>query len=211
VSKPLVSVITPTWGQRHEKLVNRCIPSVQAQAYPKVEHVIVSDGPDYKLSSLMLELMSGSAFTHRTEFSSLKEHDPEPHWGHHARLRGIEMSAGEYIAYCDDDDALRPDHVRLLAGVLSDDPSVGWAYSVMASHSRSGEWFHVGAGAGAPMGGQIGTPMIMHRRSVLEHGTWGPASATEDWELVQRWLAAGVTYGRVHEVTVDVWPSSYWS
>lgn len=207
VTIPLVSVITPTWG-RHEQLLNRCIPSVQAQAYPKVEHVIVSDGPDYPLANTMMELMSGSAFAHRTEFSQLKEHNPERHWGHHARLHGIEMAAGEYIAYVDDDDALRPDHVRLLAQCLTDDPSISWAYSVMASHSNGGPWTHVGDGP--PGGGQIGTPMIMHRRSALEHGTWGPASPMEDWHLVQRWLEAGLTYGRVHEVTVDVWPSAYW-
>ena len=42
---PTVSVITPTW-QRHDLLLNRCVPSVAAQDHPAVEHVIVSDGPD---------------------------------------------------------------------------------------------------------------------------------------------------------------------
>jgi hypothetical protein len=32
----------------------------------------------------------------------------------------------------------------------------------------------------------------------------------EDWELVNRWLNAGITYAHVREVTVDVWPSAYW-
>ncbi len=41
----LVSVITPTWN-RHDLLLNRCIPSVEAQTYPDIEHIIVSDGPD---------------------------------------------------------------------------------------------------------------------------------------------------------------------
>ena len=42
---PLVAVITPTW-QRTGLLLSRCIPSVQAQDYPRVEHIVVSDGPD---------------------------------------------------------------------------------------------------------------------------------------------------------------------
>ena len=78
----------------------------------------------------------------------------------------------------------------------------------MASYSSDGSWTTIG-NTGVPTGGQIGTPMIMHRRSILEHGTWGPASGMEDWELVQRWTAAGITYGRVSQVTVDVWPSAY--
>jgi glycosyltransferase involved in cell wall biosynthesis len=206
VTIPLVSIITPSW-QRHERLLNRCIPSVQAQAYPKVEHWVVSDGPDLSLAEKLLERTG--TFTHPVHFLELAAHDPERHWGHHARLAALARAKGDLIGYVDDDDVLRPDHVRLLAKCLTEDLSIAWAYSVMQSYSSSGDWFHVGAGAGGPAFGNIGTPMIMHRRSALEHGTWGPASSMEDWELVQRWLGAGLTYGRVYEVTADVWPSAY--
>jgi cellulose synthase/poly-beta-1,6-N-acetylglucosamine synthase-like glycosyltransferase len=207
VTKPLVSVITPTWG-RHEKLLNRCVPGVQAQAYQNIEHVIVSDGPDPELRLKLDVLVIGqSMFYHPVRYFELPERDPGQHWGHFARLHGIERAEGDLIAYVDDDDALRPDHVRLLAAAM-DDPGVDWAYSVMASHSNAGSWTRIGEGP--PGCGQVGTPMIMHRRSILEHGTWGPASSVEDWELVQRWLAAGLTYAHVREVTVDVWPSAYW-
>ena len=207
--KPLVSVITPTWGShRHELLLNRCIPSVQLQAYPRVEHVIVSDGPDPALTEKMVALASGSAFYHPVHYFQLPEHDPAPHWGHLGRLAGIEKASGDLVCYVDSDDALRPDHVRLLSAALAD-PALGWAYSVMESHSRAGTSLHIGY-ADPPQCGQIGTPMIMHRRSTLEHGTWGPASSVEDWELVSRWLAAGVPYGRVTQPTADGWPSAYW-
>jgi len=53
----------------------------------------------------------------------------------------------------------------------------------------------VGWGPLAP--GNVGSPMIMHRQWVLDHGTWGPASWKEDWELVERWLDAGVKYVNV--------------
>lgn len=207
--KPLVSVITSTWN-RHELLLNRCVPSVQAQAYPKVEHVIVSDAPDPELTAKMIELASGSAFYHVVHFGQL----PDPHpgtyrYGSAARNAGIEMSLGAYICYIDDDDSLRPDHVRLLAAALDANPDAGFAYSLMESHSNSGLSTHIGYPQ--PACGQIGTPMIMHRREALEHGTWGPPSTIEDWQLVERWLAAGVGYVHVPEVTVDVWPSAYWS
>jgi cellulose synthase/poly-beta-1,6-N-acetylglucosamine synthase-like glycosyltransferase len=203
---PLVSVITPAW-QRYERLLNRCIASVQAQTYQRVEHIVVGDGPDPGLADLMGQLMSSSAIYHPVRFFQLAEHDPERHWGHYARLRGIEESAGEYIAYVDDDDALRPEHVRLLAEALTRNPDAAWAYSVMASHSQHGT-VEIGY-QGYPAEGQIGTPMIMHRREILEHGTWGPASSVEDWNLVKRWLDAGQQYVHVPEVTVDVWPSVY--
>jgi GT2 family glycosyltransferase len=206
VTLPLVSIITPTW-QRCERLLNRCIPSVQAQTYQNVEHVIVSDGPDPELAGKLAELASGSAFYHPVRCLELPEHSPERHWGHCARLRGIEASKGGYIAYIDDDDALRPEHVRLLVSALDRNPDAAWAYSVMSSHSQAGI-VDIGY-QGYPAEGQIGTPMIMHRREILEHGTWGPASSVEDWELVKRWLDAGQQYVHVPEVTVDVWPSLY--
>jgi glycosyltransferase involved in cell wall biosynthesis len=200
-----VSVITPTW-QRHEKLVNRCIPSVQAQAYPKVEHIIVSDGPDPELTSTMIELGSGSSFTHPVYYCQLPEATDGRQWGSRARLAGIERASGDFIAYCDDDDALRPEHVPKLVAAIT--PDCSWAYSRMASYSSSGPWTEIGGPV--PAMGQIGTPMIMHRRSLLEHGTWGPASSIEDWLLVKSWLDAGQAYRFVDEVTVDVWPSVHW-
>ncbi|HEY1705604.1 MAG TPA: glycosyltransferase [Trebonia sp.] len=202
---PLVSIITSTW-QRNERLLNRCIPSVQAQAYPKVEHVIVSDGPDPDLADQIALLDSRLAFAHPVHFLELPEHDPERHWGHHARLAALARAKGDLIGYCDDDDSLRPDHIRLLAQALKDDPSASWAYSVMASYSHAGV---CEIGHGAPAGGQIGTPVIMHRREALQHGTWGPASPMEDWQLVQRWTEAGLTHAHIQDVTVDVWPSAY--
>jgi cellulose synthase/poly-beta-1,6-N-acetylglucosamine synthase-like glycosyltransferase len=203
---PLVSVVTPTW-QRHERLLNRCIPSVQAQTYQNIEHIIISDGPDPELVTKLALRKHHGAFYHATGYLELPGHDPERHWGHAARLHGIERSHGEYIAYIDDDDSLRPEHVRLLAQALDRNPDAAWAYSVMSSHSQAGT-LDIGY-QGYPAEGQIGTPMIMHRREILEHGTWGPASSVEDWELVKRWLDAGQKYVHVPEVTVDVWPSVY--
>lgn len=203
---PQVSVITPTWG-RHERLLNRCIPSVQAQTHRRVEHIIVSDGPDPELAAKIAERRE--TFYHPVYFIELTERAPDAHWGHYGRLAGIAISEGAYIAYVDDDDSLRAEHCALLARALDANPGCAWAYSVMASHSRADCWTEIGYGP--PMGGQIGTPMLMHRRAILEHGTWGPASSTEDWELVQRWMAAGQEYIHVPEVTIDVWPSAYWS
>ncbi len=203
-SLPTVSIITSTWN-RHDLLRNRCIPSVNLQTYPNVEHIIVSDGPDPELAKKLFP--PAVTPTLKRWFLQLPEHDESPHWGHLARLHGIEFSSGELIGYVDDDDALRPDHCALLAETLEKNPDVGWASSLMASH---GPDTTKEIGHGAPACGNIGTPMIMHRRETLAHGTWGPAGDFEDWDLVNQWIHAGIGHIQVPEVTIDVWPSLFY-
>jgi len=199
---PLVSVITPTW-QRHDLLVNRCIPSVSAQAYPNIEHVIVSDGPDPELRTRLLACQ-GPGFR---RLIHLDEHPAGPHWGTYCRQAGVAAAMGEFITYNDDDDALRPEHCTLLAQALIDNPQAGFAYSWMVSHNPSGD--HVIGDCVPPVYGQLGSPMIMHRRSVLQYATWGEPDAAEDWKLVEQWIANGVQYIPVKRPTVDVYPSTF--
>jgi len=201
VTTPLVSVITPTW-QRHKLLLERCVPSVQAQDYPRVQHVVFSDGPD---DELMRRVAAFQGKKHPLVYSSFAERDPAAEYGSRPRRTALLFAAGEYITYCDDDDALRPEHCRLLAEALDADPGAGFAVSRMVSHHAH----PVTVGWGPLAVGNVGSPMIMHRLSVLEHGTWGPDTWTEDWDLVQRWLDAGVKYVNVDAETSDVWPSVY--
>lgn len=205
-SEPVVSVITPTW-HRHDTLLTRCLPSVWKQSYAAVEHVVVGDGPDPELDAKLPALrMAGPR---KQWFIHLREHDPAEHWGHIARLHGLSFAAGDFITYCDDDDALRPRHCASLAAALVKNPEAGFAVSRMAARDPWGHDHEVGEGP--PSLANIGTPMIMHRREILEHGTWGPASHSEDWELVNRWIHAGINYVQVDEVTCDVWPSTFYS
>lgn len=209
---PLVSVITPAW-QRHGMLLNRCIPSVQAQTWPRVEHMIISDGPDPELSALLTPRTDPVAAqdirqdrTVPVWYRELPDHDPAEHWGSAARLAGIEYAAGDLIAYCDDDDAFRPEHCALLARALIRNPQAGFALSRMVQHGGAHD---IVVGFGPLAAGNVGSPMIMHRRDVLAFGTWGEPSWIEDWMLVQRWLAMGVKFASVNAETVDVWPSVY--
>lgn len=216
MSLPLVSIVTSTW-LRHDLLLNRCIPSVQNQTYPAVEHIIVSDGPDLELAAQLRstlpvtvcqDMRQGRKFP--VWYHELPVHDLAPHWGTLARLLGIEMAAGDLIGYVDDDDALRPEHCALLAKALADHPDAGWAQGIMASHSPSYGDGVMEIGHGEPSCGNVGTPMLMHRRETLEAGTWGTPSDFEDWELVNKWIHAGVKYVQIPEITVDAWPSLFY-
>jgi glycosyltransferase involved in cell wall biosynthesis len=196
----MVSVITPTW-RRNKLLMSRCIPSVQAQDYGRVQHVVFSDGPDEQL----MRLLRAFEWKHPLVYAEFPERDPLAEFGSRPRKEALAQAAGEYITYCDDDDALRPEHCRLMAEALNADPDAGFAVSRMVSHHAH----PVIVGWGPLALGNVGSPMIMHRRSILEHGTWGPDSWTEDWDLIERWLDAGVKYVNVNAETSDVWPSVF--
>jgi glycosyltransferase involved in cell wall biosynthesis len=203
MSDPLVSVITPTW-QRHEWLFDRCIASVQAQEYRHIEHVIISDGPD----PVLAELIAAREPTDIPVVFDQLPPNPDPRWGTRARLRGLELATAGLIAYLDDDDSYRLDHCAQLVRALEDHPEIGFAYTQMAVHaSPNVPPGIVGTGEVAPCA--IGTPMIMHRRELLEISTWGPPDTMEDWRLVNRWMEKGVEAQFIPWVTVDVWPSAY--
>ena len=192
-ARPLITVVTPTWD-RHASLINRCIPSVQAQDYPDIEHIIVSDGPDNALEKLSW------TFPPNVGYHWLPEHTPENgRWGTKARLYGIEQARGDYIAYLDDDDELYPGHVTALSELLQQSPEAGFSYSRIMIHEVYGD---VVSGWDPPCWGQISTSSIMHRKEILEHGTWrDDGQGTIDWDIVERWMAAGVQWRFYPEVT----------
>jgi glycosyltransferase involved in cell wall biosynthesis len=193
---PLVSVVTPTW-QRHDLLLHRCIPSVKAQDYPALEHIVVSDGPDPELLQKLPRHLKDAG---NLWYEELPEHDPEAQWGHYARLHGIDLAKGDYIAYHDDDNSWHSYHVRLLVAAL-EETGADFAYPLMAVHGR-GEYV---IGTDPPAEGQIDTSMIIHRRGLLDVATWRwyAGIPTIDWDLVSRWIAGGATWVRVPSVTCD--------
>ena len=160
-----------------------------------MEHIVVSDGPDPVLASAF----KGSIYASTPRYYELPEH-PDAQWGHHARLHGLNLAKGDYIAYLDDDNSWRPDHLRLLVAAL-EDTGADFAYPRMAVHGR-GEYV---IGTDPPKEGQIDTSMIVHRRELLDVATWRwyPGIPTIDWDLVSRWMAAGATWTRVNAVTCD--------
>jgi glycosyltransferase involved in cell wall biosynthesis len=187
-----ITVITPTW-QRHDLLLSRCIPSVKAQTIP-VEHVVVSDGPDPQLR----ELLAGTGVV----YAELAEHIDDPlDLGCRARNRGLELADGDLVAYLDDDNAFRPNHVAVLAAAMAD-PAVDLAYSQMVRHGIGDI-----IGAQPPIYGSVDTSLLMHRRSGPERfGMWpdpAPSWAVIDWVFVNTWLEAGARWAFVPEITVD--------
>lgn len=203
--EPLVSIVTPTW-HRHDLLLSRCIPSVQTQDYPEVEHVLVSDGPDPELRAKINEFLYSGVIVHPVRFFEIPVRE-EGSYGCRPRRYGLKRASGDLIGYNDDDDSLRPDHVSKLVTALQENPEAGFARSLMLGHNPTGGDYVVGHGK--PRAGNIGTPMVLHKRELLEVANWGGAGSFEDWDLFSQWIGAGVQYATVDEVTIDVWPSIY--
>ena len=188
----LISVITPTW-HRHDLLLGRCVPSVRAQTYPDVEHVVVSD-PDPELQALVagLPVVYGETVTTGPG-------------GADARNHALTLARGNLIAYLDDDDAYRPDHLRLLADALESDPAAGFAYSRAVIKCAGDSVLRIGDGPLAH--GRVLSCMLLHRRELLDVASWRSLIRADDWDLVSRWLDAGITCASVDAVTCDYYPS----
>lgn len=181
-------MITPTWSpQRHQVLLDRCIPSIRDQTFSDWEHLVVSDGPDPALRIL------------GAKYFELEEH-VEPHsWGASARNRGLQETKARYVAYLDSDNAYRPDHLARLVDAL-DRSKADFAYSRMRVAQTGQE-----IGADPPVLGQIDTSLIMHRRSSLKKFGWWPVAPIYaiDWEFVSSWMTQGACWVFVPAVTVD--------
>lgn len=192
----LVTVITPTW-QRHHLLLQRAIPSVQSQSHTDIQHLVCSDGPD----AMLRDLLTNQPVT----FIEVPDHHPGPNnFGSVARNYALQQAGGDYIAYLDDDNAWRPDHVALLVQALDDTPDAGFAYSQMLTHP--GE---LTIGTDPPVYGGIDTSIIMQRRALLPLAQWPEPNTIDgdqhapDWAIVASWLAQGVAWIHVPVVTVD--------
>lgn len=160
VEKHLVSVITATIPSRADILEHRCKPSVAAQLYTNIEHIIELDDP------------------------------PSGDWGVRARLRALKRAKGDFIAYLDDDNAYLETHILDLMTQIT----ITGCNFVFSDDNR-----HIGNGV--PSFGHIDTSTILHRRDLLEIATWQPSGYAADWDLVERWLAAGAIWSYTGKVS----------
>lgn len=197
----LISVITATW-QRHCVLLERCLPSVSAQKHPNLEHLVGSDGPDPELR----KRMECHGQPH-ISFFELEQNGG--HWGHEARLEGLRRAQGDWIAWLDDDDSYRPEHLAIMLAACKATGAM-WGYSRMliGAGQRWSEQYRDDPVecCGDPVfnGWNVTTSMIFSHREAFKAATWGTDSFYPDRDLVRAWHAAGLPYVSVPMVTVDM-------
>ena len=103
-----VSVIIPTYN-RFKYLLNT-IKSVKEQTYPNIEIIVVND------KSIQKEYYDYDWNSNNIKIIHLEKNSKD-RFGYacagYVRNKGIELSSGKYIAFCDDDDIWFPNKIEL--------------------------------------------------------------------------------------------------
>lgn len=203
IGRPLVSIITPTIPERHE-LLGGLLSNLDAQDYPDLEHLIVSDGPGPKVH-LAQSLGKLSAQRRRHTFELGR------HWSAvlpvHALgvapiLTGLLLARGEYLAWlCDDEAFVTPDALSQLVGLLESTDS-DFVYP------RVRMWWK---GSSPDQGWDIGTPTpeygqftwCLFRASLLQKAMPRfDAPTFNDADLMNRWRVEGARHAFLDRVLV---------
>ena len=116
---PLVSIIVRT--KDRPRLLVLALGSIVEQTHPRVEVVVVNDGGVD---------VGDQIEPFRSQLEHLEHIHLEKNGGRSAAANlGLEIATGEYLAFLDDDDLLRPQHIEQLLGALEKNPSVEVAYA----------------------------------------------------------------------------------
>jgi hypothetical protein len=116
LNPPLISITIATYN-RAAILLDRTIPSLLAQDYPRFEIVIVGDGCTDETFERLTTVGDP-----RLRFENLAERQNYPENRVHRHLvsgvkplnRAIELAQGDWIAHCDDDEIFLSDHLTAL-------------------------------------------------------------------------------------------------
>ncbi|MDE7183828.1 MAG: glycosyltransferase [Lachnospiraceae bacterium] len=108
MSEPLISVIVPVYNV--ENYVVRCVGSICAQTYTKLEILLVDDGSTDLSGARCDELaeMDTRVQTIHKENGGLSD----------ARNTGMKAASGKYFAFVDSDDYLAEDYIAYLYGMI---------------------------------------------------------------------------------------------
>ena len=185
--RPLVSVIICTYN-RPEPLA-RALDSVLGQDVHDREVIVVDDGSDPP--AVVPSHRAAEVRLIRTEHRGVGA----------ARAAGLDAARGQFIAYCDDDDEWKPNHLGILVDELIRHPDVALVYG-------DSEWVQEGTEPSvaysfdydeAQLGGSnfIFATDALHRAGpAREVGGFDPAlHRHEDWDL---WLRMSRKYRLRH-------------
>ncbi|MFN8483429.1 MAG: glycosyltransferase [Anaerolineae bacterium] len=127
-STPLVSVILPTFNRAG--LLSRAIQSVLDQTYRHWELIVVDDASTDGTSQVVASFDDPRVYYLRLPINC----------GHPSRPRnmGWTLARGVYVAYIDDDNAWRPNHLARLVAAAEAQPAAAGAYGGRRHHLPDG-------------------------------------------------------------------------
>lgn len=110
MNEPLISVIIPIYGV--EPYLERCVRSVVNQTYRNLEIILVDDGGRDRCPAICDawdEKDSRVRVIHKANGGRSS-----------ARNAGLDVAAGEFIAFVDGDDYVEPDYIAVMADAVRD-------------------------------------------------------------------------------------------
>jgi glycosyltransferase involved in cell wall biosynthesis len=223
---PKVSVVISTFDR--PEMLDKALASIHAQKYDDFEVVVVDDcSPDREAVKAVYEKWGNAFDLRQVDFfgyflgeNTVYQCVP--------KNKAIENSRGDYIAYLDDDNTWRPEHLSSCVEAIEADFSTDMVYSRLSYTMESEELLgslQATYGPTIQPGDAIGkewdpgalaasnyidTSTILHSkgafwRMVRNDGYGWDESLRRfgDWNFVWRWAVAGNTAKLVDKVTVD--------
>ena len=188
-ASPTISVIICTYN-RHS-LLQRAVDSVLQQDEKDFEIIIIDDGSDEPVippHQQYVETQPGASL----QVVSVRLIRTEHRGVGAARAEGLNAARGTFVAYCDDDDEWKPNHLSTLLKYLMQNPDVSLVYGdsqwVQAGVSPSSVAYSFDYdGTLLSYGNYIFASDVMHLHSAaLDVGGFDSSlQAYEDWDL---WL-----------------------
>ena len=117
-NNPLVSIVIPTFNRK--KILLETIKNVLQQTYKNFEIIIVNDGYSNDLKSIIQSLKNEKIIYTKTKKNlgcAL------------ARVLGVKMSSGEYIAFLDDDDEWDKNYLKNQLNIFRKNYSIDFVIS----------------------------------------------------------------------------------
>jgi glycosyltransferase involved in cell wall biosynthesis len=201
--EPLVTVRIPTYN-RGPLIAERAIASAVAQTYERLEILVVGDACDRATADAVERFDDPRVRFVNLPARGLYPADPALRWlvaGTSPVNVAMDLARGAWIAPCDDDDELTPDHVETLLGAARAN-RLEMVWSKARMEVAAGQWGVVGNGHFAE--GFISHGSVMFSaglRFMRYRGTCWKLGEPGDWNLWKRMADAGVRIGFVDAVT----------
>ncbi len=191
----LATIIIPVYNRL--RYLGVTLQSVLEQAYPYWELLVVDDGSQEDVSSLVAHFAD----------SRIRYIRQSNQGNAAARNTGIRQARGDYVICLDSDDVWHPEMLESTVAFLASHPEVDVVYTQVQAIDANGQPLPRPIGP-EPRDGDLLEPLLMgmpilpssalvRRRCFEQWGAYTPG--LDDWELWLRWAARGCRFACIEQ------------
>ncbi len=202
-TEPLVTVRIATHN-RGPLVAERAIASARAQTYERVEILVVGDACDETTEAAVRAVDDPRVRFLNTGRRGVYPPGRRHRWmvaGAHPMNVALSVARGAWLAPCDDDDELTPDHVEVLLSHAKEN-RLEMVWSKARCEIKPGRWVEIGSHPLEPS--RISHGSVLYslglRHFLHNSGAWR-LDAPGDWNLWDRMRNAGARMGFLDRVT----------